>query len=45
MTISENYPAIHLEGLSNIYLPKLGSKFSRTKSVCFENCIIFSHLA
>ena len=33
-------------GLSNIfasegsliYLPNLGSKFSRTKSFCFENC-------
>ena len=21
-----------------IYLPKLGNKFSRTKSFCFENC-------
>ena len=24
---------------SPIYLPKLGSKFSRTKNFCFENCI------
>ena len=24
---------------SPIYLPNLGSKFSRTKSFCFENCI------
>ena len=23
---------------SPIYLPNLGSKFSRTKSFCFENC-------
>ena len=23
---------------SPLYLPKLGSKFSRTKSFCFENC-------
>ena len=38
-------------GLSNrfssegcpIYLPNLGSKFSRTKSFCFENCIFYSH--
>ena len=26
-----------------IYLPKLGSKFSRIKSFCFENCI-FTHI-
>ena len=26
-------------------LPKLGSKFSRTKSFCFENWIFYSHLA
>ena len=25
-----------------MYLPKFGSKFSRTKSFCFENCILFS---
>ena len=25
-----------------IYLPKLGSKFSRTKSFCFENCILLA---
>ena len=29
---------------SPIYLPKLGSVFSRTKTFCFENGI-FSHLA
>ena len=37
-------------GLSNIfssegspmYLPKLGSKFSRTKIFCFENCILLA---
>ena len=29
---------------SPIYLPKLGSTFSRTKLFCFENSI-FSHLA
>ena len=39
MTVSEKYPAIRLEGLSNI-LPNLSSEFSRTKSFCFENCII-----
>ena len=41
------------EGLSNrfasegslIYLPNLGSKFSRTKSFCFENWIFYSHSA
>ena len=40
-------------GLSNIfssegsliYLPNLGSKFSRTKSFCFENWIFYSHSA
>ena len=25
-----------------IYLPKLGSKFSRTKTFCFENCILLA---
>ena len=25
---------------SPIYLPKLGSKFSRIKTFCFENCIL-----
>ena len=37
-------------GLSNrftsedcpIYLPNLGRKFSRTKSFCFENCILLA---
>ena len=37
-------------GLSNrftsegcpIYLPNLGSKFSRTKSFCFKNCILLA---
>ena len=28
---------------SPIYLPNLGSKFSRTKSFCFENCD-FTHI-
>ena len=27
---------------SPIYLPKLGSVFSRTKSFCFENCILLA---
>ena len=39
-------PMNYFGGLSNrfasegspIYLPNLGSKFSRTKSFCFENC-------
>ena len=43
----------YFRGLSNrfasegspIYLPNLGSKFSRTKSFCFENWILYSHLA
>ena len=30
-----------LEG-SPIYLPKLGSKFSRTKTFCFENFIFLT---
>ena len=25
-----------------MYLPNLGSKFSRTKSFCFENCILLA---
>ena len=33
-----------LEG-SPIYLPNLSSKFSRTKSFCFENWIFYSHSA
>ena len=28
-----------------IFLPKLGSVFSRIKSFCFENWIFYSHLA
>ena len=28
-----------------MFLPKLGSKFSRTKSFCFENWIFYSHSA
>ena len=30
-----------LEG-SPIYLPKLGSTFSRTKTFCFENCVFIT---
>ena len=44
MTVSERYPAIHLEGYSNI-LPNFGSEFSRTKNFCFENWIFYSHSA
>ena len=43
MTISKSYPAIHLGGLSNIILSKIGIMFSRTKTFCFENSV-FSHL-
>ena len=25
-----------------MYLPKFGSKFSRTKGFCFENCILLA---
>ena len=43
-------PMNYFERLSNrfvsegspIYLPNLGSKFSRTKSFCFENCILLA---
>ena len=28
-----------------MYLPKFGSEFSRTKSICFENRIFYSHSA
>ena len=41
MTVRKNYPAIRFGG-SPIYLPKLGSKFSITKSFCFENCIFLT---
>ena len=44
MTISESYPAIHLEGLSNRILSEIGIMFSGTKTFCFENSV-FSHLA
>ena len=37
ITVSERYLQFASEG-SSIYLPNLGSKFSRTKSFCFENC-------
>ena len=29
---------------SPIYLPKLGSTFSRTKTFCFENKVFFFHI-
>ena len=44
MTISENYPAIHLGGLPNRILSEIDIMFSRTKTFCFENSV-FSHLA
>ena len=43
MTVSESYPAIHLEGLSNRILSEIDMMFSRTKTICFENNV-FSHL-
>ena len=39
MTVSESYPAIHLRGLSNRVLSKIGIMFSRTKTFCFENSV------
>ena len=33
---------IRLRGLSNKFLPKLGSKFSRIKNFCFEKCIFLA---
>ena len=44
MTVSENYPAIHLGGLSNKILSEIGIMFSRTKTFCFKHSV-FSHLA
>ena len=44
MTVMENYPAIHLGGLSNRILLEIGIMFSRTKTFYFENSV-FSHLA
>ena len=39
MTISEDYLAIHLGGLSNRILSEIGIMFSRTKTFCFENSV------
>ena len=35
MTVSESYPAIHLEGLSNRILSEIGIMFSGTKNLLF----------
>ena len=43
MTVSESYPTIHLEGLSNRILSEIDIMFSRTKTFCFENSV-FSHM-
>ena len=43
MSISKDYQAIHLRGLSNRILSEIGIMFSRIKTFCFEN-IVFSHL-
>ena len=37
MTVSEDYLAIHLRGLSNRILLEIGIMFSRTKTFCFKN--------
>ena len=39
MTVSESYPAIHLEGLSNRIYWKIGIMFLGTKTFCFENSV------
>ena len=39
--LSKNSP----RSVVQYFLPKLGSKFSRTKSFCFENWIFYSHSA
>ena len=39
MTVSENYPAIHLGGFSNRTLSGIGIMFSGTKTFCFENSV------
>ena len=39
MTFLEDYPAIHLRGLSNRILSKIGIMFSRIKTFCFENSV------
>ena len=44
MTVSEKMIQQLASKGSPIYLPKLGSVFSRTKTLCFENGI-FSHLS
>ena len=44
MTVSESYPTIHLGGLSNRILSKIGIMFSGTKTFFFLNSV-FSHLA
>ena len=44
MTVSESYPAIHLEGCLIKFYWKIGIMCSRTKTFCFENSVL-SHLA
>ena len=41
MTVRKIIQQFTSEG-SPIYLPKLGSKFSKTKIFCIENCILLS---
>ena len=40
MTVSEGYPNKFASEGSSIYLPNLGSMFSRTKSFCFEKDVL-----
>ena len=39
MTVSNNYPAIRLGGLSNRFYRNLIVSFREEKTFCFENCI------
>ena len=41
MIVSESYPAIHLERLSNTILSKIGNVFSRKKTFVLKT--VFSH--
>ena len=44
MTFLESYPAIHLGGLSNRILSKIGIMFSVTKTFCIENNVSYTWL-
>ena len=42
MTVSENYPAIHLGGLSNRFYRNSVVRFQEQKTFCFENSVFLT---